>query len=119
MCVVRVLLALLPVAAWTAAASAAAPPAPLTPAQHQQWAQRDRLLQQAQGQANAGQIDQAIVAVRQALALERRLLGEVSVNGLGWLGWLAELQEEREQFAAAIASRRELLRLWRQCLGAD
>jgi CHAT domain-containing protein/Tfp pilus assembly protein PilF len=98
---------------------AAAPPARLTPQQSKLLAQRDQLQQQANILLRAGQTDDAIAAMKKALALERRVLGELSGNGLTWLAWLARLQEQREQFEDTIASRREMLTLRRQRHGAD
>jgi CHAT domain-containing protein/tetratricopeptide (TPR) repeat protein len=110
---------LLLLAAFATLAEAAAPPAQLTPQQSKAWAQRNRLLQQATTLFRDEQIDEAISAIRKALNLERGIFGGVSGNGLTWLERLARLQEEREQLADAIASRRELLTLRRQRHGPD
>jgi CHAT domain-containing protein/tetratricopeptide (TPR) repeat protein len=118
-CVLGNLLPLLLVLFCPAGGRSAAPPARLTSPQQQQWEQRNQLLRKAQSQAKAGQLDEAISSLQTGLQLERRLLGGVSRRGLGWLHSLAALQEYREQFAGAIASRRELLLLMQQRYAAD
>jgi hypothetical protein len=110
----RAVLSLLAVVCCVAASDAVAPPARLTAQQHKQWEQRTQRLQRANALIRAGQRDEAIAAVRKALKVERAVLGQLSSNGLVWLNGLARLQEDREQFAGVIASRRELLAGQRQ-----
>jgi tetratricopeptide (TPR) repeat protein len=97
----------------------AAPPARFTPAQSKRWTQRNQLLQRANVLLRDGQSDEAAAAVQKALKLERAIFGGVSGNGVVWLSWLARWHQDREQFARAVASRRELLALRKQWYGED
>jgi hypothetical protein len=87
--------------------------------QAKQWERRNRLLRRANALLAEEQTDEAIALWRRALALERGVLGDLSGQGLKWLDWLAKKQQEREQFAGAVAGRRELLTLLRQRHGED
>jgi CHAT domain-containing protein len=96
---------------------AAAPPARLTAAQREQLALRDRWLRRADARLAAGQIDEAIMAVRKGLALERAVFGMLRATTLPWLTGLAQLQEQQEHFAEALAARQERWRTLRQYQG--
>jgi CHAT domain-containing protein/tetratricopeptide (TPR) repeat protein len=111
--IARVLVVLGVLGGLAGTAQGAAPPARMSAEQAERWERRNRLLRRANALVRAGQTGEANASVRRALALERGLLGDLSGNGLVWLVWLAEKQQEREQFAGALASRRELLTLLR------
>jgi CHAT domain-containing protein len=90
-------------------AQAAAPPR-LSPAQKEKLTQRDRWLQRADKHYGAGEIAEAIAALKKGLALERAVFGHVRATSLPWLAAQARLQEGREEFREAEEARRELLR---------
>jgi CHAT domain-containing protein len=101
----------------TEQAGAVAPRARLTAAQREQLALRERWLQRANARYAAGEIDEAITAVRKALALERAVLGMLGSTALPWLGFQARLQEQQEQFVEALAARQERWHTLRQYQG--
>jgi tetratricopeptide (TPR) repeat protein/CHAT domain-containing protein len=96
---------------------AAAPPALLSAVQQQQLEERNRWVRRAQARLAAGEIDGAITAFGQALAVERAVYG--NVHSLGLLEKQAGLLERREQFAKALATWEEVLRLEQQLYGQD
>jgi CHAT domain-containing protein/Tfp pilus assembly protein PilF len=101
------LVLVLVLAGWSCAA---APPPDLTPAQEQQWAQRNRWMQQANTHLGGGEIDKAIAAIHKGLALERAVFGDLQAGSLSSRSVQAELLEQRERFADAITARQEVLR---------
>jgi CHAT domain-containing protein/Tfp pilus assembly protein PilF len=75
---------------------------------------RDQLGEETQKLRAEGKLAEAIAAAEAMLALERKLLPEGHADLAGSLGWLAELHTDREDFAAAIAARREALQVLRK-----
>jgi tetratricopeptide (TPR) repeat protein/CHAT domain-containing protein len=66
-----------------------------------------RLAQEAVRLRGEGKTTEAIAAAEALLAIERKILPADHPELVAWLGWLAELHTDREEFAAAIAARRE------------
>src|SRR5262245_40373989 len=80
-------------------AVAVAPPARRTAAQRERLALVNRWLQRANARYAAGEIDEAIAAIRKGLGLERALFGTLRLTTLPILAAQARLQEQQEQFA--------------------
>jgi CHAT domain-containing protein len=96
---------------------AVAPPARLTAAQREQLALCDRWLRRADARYAAGEIDEAITALKKGLALERAVFGMLRAATLPLLTGLARLQEQQEQFVEALAARQEHWRTLREYQG--
>jgi tetratricopeptide (TPR) repeat protein len=79
--------------------------------------ERDRLWDETRKRRAAGKTAEAFAAAEAMLALDRRRLGSDNAEIAESLGWLAELQAEREDFAAARASRGEALEVLQKLLG--
>ena len=69
--------------------------------QAQQLQERYRIKAEVRNLELAGKPDEAVAAVMNMLAIERRVLGELHEDVVGSLRWLARLQESREEWAAA------------------
>ena len=115
-----VALALLPMRPAPGDEPAAPPPAPgrAAPEVAAQLRERDRLWEQARKLAGEGKVAEAIAAAESVLAIERRVLGEDHDDVASALDFLADRQAEREDFAAAGRSRRELVALLGRRFGA-
>jgi tetratricopeptide (TPR) repeat protein len=81
--------------------------------------ERDRLRKETQRLRREGTTAEAIAAAEALLAIERKLRPAESADVAGALGLLAELHAEREDFAAALAARREALEIQRKRRGAS
>jgi hypothetical protein len=73
-------------------AKAAAPPPRLSPAQKEKLAQRNVWLLRAIQRLRAGEIDEAIGAIKKGLALDRAVFGHVRAGRLPWLALQARLR---------------------------
>jgi CHAT domain-containing protein len=81
----------------------------LSPQQQQKLKERNRLVAEANRLQEQGKLAEAIGAAQKMLAIERRLFGDVSNDVAESLEWLAGMYQQRDDFAAATAMRRELL----------
>jgi CHAT domain-containing protein len=93
-------------------AFAAAPPAPLTPAQQQQLRIQARLLLRINDAIAAGNATEAMPVARRALAIERAVFGQVRPVRANTLEWLAQQHDQREEFGEAAELYEELKRLF-------
>ena len=95
------------------------PPRPpeTTAEQRQSQEKRNRLEKRAQELRAQGKLDAAVAAVEAMLALDREVLGEAHADVARSLELLAELHEERDNWTAALAARREVLALRTKALG--
>jgi CHAT domain-containing protein len=77
---------------------------------------RDRLWKDAHALEKEGKLQDAITAANKALAIERRVFGEVHAQVATTLSRIAALHEKREDFDAAEKVRQEVLTIHRACL---
>jgi tetratricopeptide (TPR) repeat protein len=114
-------LALVVLASFGASAAlwAAAPPARLTAVQQQRLQESARLLRQANPLFKQGKTQETIEAIRQGLALERAVLGQVRPSRCDRLSSLATLLEGQEQWQEAARARGEVVEVRHASLGKD
>jgi WD40 repeat protein len=94
-------------AVWSPARAADSPP--LTAKQKEQLKERDRLLAEMRKRNDEGRIAAAIDSLKKALAIERRVFGDVHRDVAESLKWLMTLSLAQEDFAAARQAARESL----------
>ncbi len=76
--------------------------------------ERDRLVQRVRQLRAEGQLDEAVTAAEQILAIEREVYGAVHEEVAGTLQLLAGLHEQADQWEAARQRRREVLEIYRK-----
>jgi CHAT domain-containing protein len=102
------------------AGRAAAPPARLTRELVAPWTERNRWIEQAGKEIQAGRLDEAIDAISRAFAVERRVVGgQLSSLSLDTLTSQALLLERRERWREAEVVRREVLAAQTRLRGAQ
>ncbi len=89
----------------------------LTAAQRERLTERDRLGKDATELRSEGKLAEAIAAAERMLAIEREVLGEVSDEVISSLELIASIQEQRDDWPAAISTRRNVLNLQIRALG--
>src|SRR5262249_44203443 len=96
------------------------PPNPLHVAsQRERLKERDHHAAEAERLHRAGKLVEAIAALEQTLAIERKVLGDTHEEVAQSLDQLAAWHEERGDFAAAGRVRREVLALRTKQYGAE
>jgi len=92
---------------------------PPTAEQQARLKERDKLLQDVDSLRRAGKLDEAIAAAQQVLAIERQVFGPVHEKVAQSQDLLAALQEQKEDFAAARQTRKDVLALCEKLYGHD
>ena len=82
-------------------------------------AERDRLSKLARSHVRSKQVEKAIAALRQALAIEVEVFGETHVDLLATLSRIADLCGRRRDFDSARAARKRILAIRTGLHGAD
>ena len=98
-------------------ASTAAQPPALTTAQRERLKERDHLGKQATKLRSEGKLAEAIKAAEGKLAIERQVLGEASDDAIRSMELIASIQEQRDDWPAAVSTRRNVLNLRVRALG--
>ena len=91
----------------------------LTAAQKERLKERDKFFERVQRLRAAGKLDEATTAAEAILAIERETLGPSSEDAIDSLEIIARLQEERDDWAAALKVRHEVLDLRVKALGTQ
>jgi CHAT domain-containing protein/Tfp pilus assembly protein PilF len=81
----------------------------LTLKQKEMLKERDRFQKECQARYDEGKLPEAIAAAEKMLAIERSVFGDVHQEVVESLDVLAQLHEKRDDFAAAVKRRREIL----------
>ncbi len=94
------------------------PPA-LSAEQQLRLKERDRLEKEAKKLGSEGRLESAIRVLEEKVAIERQILGETSDAVAGSLELIESFQEQRNDWNAAIATRREILSLREKKFGSE